>query len=117
MEHFGAPRNVGVMEDPDVHVRVESDVHNDLIDLYLQIEDGHIADIKYLVHGCVAAIASTSIASEMAKNRSLDEAVALSADDVAEALGGLPESKVTCSVLAPQALREAIAAHRNAHRT
>ena len=108
LDHFSNPRNVGVIEDADGYARVESPVHNDLIDLYIQVKEGKLVDIKYRVRGCVAAIASTSMASEIALGLSLDEAMALTADQVAEALGGLPESKVACSVLAPSALRQAI---------
>ena len=108
LDHFSNPRNVGVIEDADGDARVESPVHNDLIDLYIQVKEGKLVDIKYRVRGCVAAIASTSMASEIALGLPLDEAMALTADQVAEALGGLPESKVACSVLAPSALRQAI---------
>ena len=108
LDHFSNPRNVGVIEDADGYARVESPVHNDLIDLYIQVKEGKLVDIKYRVRGCVAAIASTSMASEIALGLPLDEAMALTADQVAEALGGLPESKVACSVLAPSALRQAI---------
>ena len=108
LDHFRSPRNVGVIGNPDGHARVESQVHNDLIELYIRVKDDTIAEIKYRVHGCVAAIASSSCASELALGMSLDQAAHLSPEQVSEALGGLPESKITCSVLAPQALREAI---------
>jgi nitrogen fixation NifU-like protein len=116
-DHFSNPRNVGVIEDADGYARTESPVHNDLIDLYIRVKEGRIVDIKYRVRGCVAAIASSSMASEIANGLSLDEAMALTADQVAEALGGLPESKVDCSVLAPTALRKAIQNYLKAAQT
>lgn len=114
MDHFMNPRNVGVLQNPSAYARVKSEIHDDLIELYLHIEDDRIVEIKYRVRGCVAAIASTSIASEMVKGMTLERAASLSAEQIADALGGLPEQKKECSVLAPAALREAIAKYRTA---
>ena len=108
LDHFANPRNVGVIENADGCARVQSPVHNDLVDLYIRVEEGIIIDVKYRVSGCVAAIASSSMASEMVKGVILEEALELTAEQVAAALGGLPESKVQCSVLAPSALRQAV---------
>jgi nitrogen fixation NifU-like protein len=112
MEHFANPRNVGAMDDADAHARVESAVHDDLIDLYIRVDGDRIAEVRFLVHGCAAAIASSSMASELAQGMTLDEAASMTAEQVSEALGGLPESKIECSVLAPTALRRAIEAYR-----
>ncbi|HHX64518.1 MAG TPA: iron-sulfur cluster assembly scaffold protein [Chloroflexi bacterium] len=112
MEHFANPRNVGTIENADAHARVRSTVHDDLIDLYLRIEDDRIVEVRYLVHGCAAAIASSSMASELVQGMTLDEAASITAEQISEALGGLPESKIDCSVLAPTALRQAIEAYR-----
>lgn len=115
LDHFQHPRNVGVLEDADAYARVVSDVHNDVVDLYIRVEDGRIADIRFKTLGCVAAIAATSKTTEMAKGRTLEEAARLSEAEVVEALGGLPEDKVRCSVLAPEALRRAVAEYVAAH--
>jgi nitrogen fixation NifU-like protein len=112
MEHFARPLNVGVIDDADGFARVQSDIHDDLIELYIRVEGDRLAEVRYRVHGCAAAIASSSMTSEMARGLSLDEAAALTAEQVAEALGGLPEGKLECSVLAPEALHRAIAAYR-----
>ncbi len=112
LKHFAHPRHVGTLPDPDGYALVASDVHQDQVELFLRIVEGRIADLRYRVHGCVAAIASSSAAAELALGRTLEEAEALTAQDIVEALGGLPESKVRCSVLFPQALHKAIADHR-----
>jgi NifU-like protein involved in Fe-S cluster formation len=112
MDHFANPRNIGRVESPDACARIQSDMHGDQIELSLRIEDGRIAEVKYLTFGCVAAIASSSITSELATGRTLDEAAAITEQQVSEALGGLPESKIACSVLAPAALRKAIEDYR-----
>jgi nitrogen fixation NifU-like protein len=112
MEHFSKPLNIGVIEDADGFARVQSEVHDDLIELYIRVEGDRLADVRYRVHGCAAAIASSSMTTEMARGLSLEEADALTAEQVAEALGGLPEGKLECSVLAPEALHRAIAAYR-----
>lgn len=114
MDHFANPRNIGELADPSAYARIRSEIHDDLIELYLHIEDERIVGIKFRVRGCVAAIASTSIASEMVKGMTLAQAESLSAEQIVEALAGLPENKVACSVLAPAALREAIATYRAA---
>ena len=108
LDHFANPRNVGVIERADGHARVESPVHGDLIDLYIRVEKGKIAKVRYRVHGCVAAIASSSMTSQLATGLPLDGAARLTAEQVAAALGGLPENKMRCSVLAPRALHQAV---------
>ena len=108
LDHFANPRNVGEIEDADGYARVESRVHSDLIDLYIQVKEGRITRVKYRVHGCVAAIASSSMTSQLAMGLPLDGAAKLTAEQVAAALGGLPEDKMRCSVLAPRALHQAV---------
>ncbi|NLG27349.1 MAG: iron-sulfur cluster assembly scaffold protein [Chloroflexi bacterium] len=112
IDHFRNPRNTGTICQPDGHAHVASTVHNDLVDLDIRVAGGRLAEIKYRVFGCVAAIASSSITSELATGLTLEEALAITPEQVAEALGGLPEGKLECSVLAPEALRQAIANYR-----
>lgn len=116
-DHFANPRNTGSIEQPDGQARVDSPVHNDRVDLMIRVRDGRIAEIKYRVLGCVAAIASSSMTSVLATGLTPDEALALTPEQVAEALGGLPEGKLECSVLAPEALRLAIADYRSREAT
>ncbi|NLD71195.1 MAG: iron-sulfur cluster assembly scaffold protein [Chloroflexi bacterium] len=115
LEHFTNPRNVGTMEDPDGYGKVGSPVCGDLMEVYLRIAEGRITDIKFRTFGCGAAIASSSMASEMIKGRTLDEANALTDDKVAEELGGLPEAKMHCSNLAASAIQAAIADYYERH--
>lgn len=115
LEHFANPRNVGVIEDADGYARIKSNLHDDLIDLYIKVEDGRIADIKFRAFGCAAAIASSSMTTQLAKGLSLEEAAQLDEKKVVAALEGLPENKVKCSVLAPEALRRAVADYWRKH--
>jgi nitrogen fixation protein NifU and related proteins len=108
LEHFANPRNVGRIDNPDGCARIKSEVHGDQIELSLRIEDGKIVELKYLTFGCVAAIASSSMTSELAIGLTPEEASAITEEQVSQALGGLPESKIQCSVLAPSALRRAL---------
>lgn len=114
MDHFANPRTIGRIENPDGFARVKSEIHGDQIELYIRVMDGHVAEVRYLTFGCVAAIASSSVTSELATGLSLDEAAAITREQVETALGGLPEGKLECSVLAPDALRQAIEAYRQA---
>lgn len=107
-EHFSNPRNVGTMEDPDGYAKVESSACGDLMEMYIKVEDDRIADIKYRTFGCAAAIASSSIASEMIKGKSLEEAEKMTDERIVEALGGLPDTKRHCSILAASALHKAL---------
>ncbi len=112
MDHFKNPRNVGVMENADIVVEVESPECGDLTKLYLKIEDDRIVDVKFQTLGCAAAIASGSMATELIRGKTLEEAWRLTNRDVADALGGLPEPKLHCSVLAEDAIRMAINEYR-----
>jgi nitrogen fixation NifU-like protein len=115
IEHFQNPRNVGVIEEADGTGKMGSPVCGDLMEIYIKVDNNHIADIKFRTFGCGAAIASGSMASEMMKGRSLTEAEALTDEDVARALGGLPEKKMHCSNLAASTLHKAIEDYRNKH--
>ena len=112
MDHFEHPRNLGEMEDATVVVDVGSPECGDRTKLYLKIEDNVIVDVSFRTLGCAAAIASSSMATEMIKGKTLEEAWNLTNTEVAEALGGLPEQKIHCSVLAEGAIREAINTYR-----
>lgn len=108
IDHFSNPRNVGVIEDPDGYGKAESPVCGDLMEMYIKVKDGKITDVKYRTFGCAAAIASSSIASEMVMGQSLERVAELSDDNVAAALGGLPDAKIHCSSLAASALHQAL---------
>ena len=112
MEHFARPRNVGLLADADGYARLESDIHHDVIEVSIRVENGRLTEVRHRTYGCAAAIAASSMTTEMARGLTLDEAGRLEEGEVVRALGGLPENKVRCSVLAPAALRAAIAAHR-----
>lgn len=113
MEHFTNPRNVGVIEDADGVGKVGNPLCGDLMEMFIKVEDNRIVDVKFRTFGCGAAIATSSIATEMIKGKSLDEAVQLSNKAVAEALGGLPVQKMHCSNLAADAVRSAIEDYRS----
>jgi len=115
IEHFQNPRNVGVIEDADGVGKMGSPVCGDMMEIYIKVNNSHIADIKFRTFGCGAAIASGSMASEMIKGKTLAEAEALTDEDVARALGGLPEKKMHCSNLAASTLHKAIEDYRNKH--
>jgi nitrogen fixation NifU-like protein len=115
IEHFQNPRNVGVIEDADGMGKMGSPVCGDLMEIYIKVNNSHITDIKFRTFGCGAAIASGSMASEMIKGKSLAEAEALTDEDVAQSLGGLPEKKMHCSNLAASTLHKAIEDYHNKH--
>ena len=108
MEHFFNPRNVGEIEDPDGVGRVGNPVCGDVMKMEIKVRDGRIADIKFMTFGCGAAIATSSIVTEMVKGKTLEEAMAVNNRQVASALGGLPPAKMHCSNLAADALHKAI---------
>ncbi len=107
-EHFTHPRNVGTMPDADGVGTAGNLDCGDLIKIFIKVKDNHIADIKFQTVGCGAAIASSSMTSEMAKGKTLEEALAITKQGVADALGGLPPRKMYCSNLAAEALHQAI---------
>lgn len=109
MDHFANPRNVGEMENADAVGEVGNAVCGDIMRMYLKIDDGVITDVKFKTFGCGAAIATSSMATEMIKGKKIDEALQLTNKAVVEALDGLPPQKIHCSVLAEEAVKKAIA--------
>jgi len=109
MDHFANPRNVGEMKDPDGTGHVGNIVCGDVMEMYIKVKDDIIADAKFRTLGCGAAIATSSMVTELVKGKTVEDALKISNRAVAEALGGLPKVKMHCSVLAEQALRLAIA--------
>jgi nitrogen fixation NifU-like protein len=109
MDHFNNPRNVGVIEDADGVGEVGNPVCGDVMKITIKVDETeHIDDIKFQTLGCGAAIATSSIVTEMAKGMSLQDAVAISKQQVADELGGLPPAKMHCSVLATDGLKVAV---------
>ena len=107
-ENFTNPQNMGKMEDPDGVGEVGNAVCGDMLRLYIRVEDNIITDLKVETFGCVAAIATSSMTTQMAKGMTIEEAKKLSRGEVAEALDGLPPQKMHCSNLAADALHKAI---------
>ena len=108
MEHFINPRNVGTIEDADGIGEVGNAKCGDIMRMYLKIEDDIIKDVKFETFGCASAIASSSMATELIKGQPVEKAMELTNKAVAEALDGLPDYKMHCSVLAEEAIRSAI---------
>lgn len=108
MEHFAHPHNVGEMENPDGIGHVGNPVCGDIMEMYIKVKDKIIMDVKFKTFGCGAAIATSSMATDLIKGKSIDEALKLTNQAVAEALGGLPPVKMHCSVLAEEAVQAAI---------
>ncbi|MEN8614855.1 Fe-S cluster assembly scaffold protein NifU [Dehalogenimonas sp. THU2] len=108
IDHVKNPRNIGEMENPDGVGRVGNPVCGDVMELYIKVKDGIITDASFKTFGCGAAIATSSMVTEMVKGKTIEEALEISNKAVAEALGGLPPVKMHCSVLAEEALRKAI---------
>lgn len=118
MDHFRNPRNVGEIPDADGIGEVGNPVCGDMMCFYIKVKDDKIIDIKFKTFGCGAAIAVSSIVSEMAKGKTLEEALKITRQSIAEELGGLPVHKMHCSNLGEEALRKAIEdyRHKKAHR-
>ncbi|MCX6741295.1 MAG: Fe-S cluster assembly scaffold protein NifU [Candidatus Parcubacteria bacterium] len=108
IDYFTHPRNVGKMENPDGVGKVGNPVCGDVMELYIKVEDNKITDAKFQTFGCAAAIATSSMVTELVKGKTLDEALKISNETVTEALGGVPAIKRHCSVLAEEALKAAI---------
>ena len=108
MDHFMNPRNVGSIENADGIGEVGNAKCGDIMKIYLKIEDNIIKDIKFETFGCGSAIASSSMATEMIKGKTIEEALKVTNQQVVEALGGLPVHKLHCSVLAEEAVKSAI---------
>jgi len=112
-DHFFNPRNVGEIKNADGVGTVGNPTCGDIMTIFIKVKNGRIQDIKFKTYGCAAAIASTSMATEMVKGKTLEEAEKLTREDVANKLGGLPTVKLHCSNLAADALREAIKNYRS----
>lgn len=108
MEHFMHPRNVGEIENPDGVGHVGNPICGDIMELYIKVKDNIIVDAKFKTFGCGAAIATSSMVTELVKGKTIEQALEISNKTVAEALDGLPPVKMHCSMLAEEALKLAI---------
>lgn len=115
MDHFANPRNVGEIPDASGSGTVGNAKCGDIMKMDIKVENGVIVDVKFKTFGCGAAIATSSMATEMVKGKTLDEALALTNKAVAEALDGLPPVKMHCSVLAEEAIHAAIQDYKEKH--
>ena len=115
MDHFRNPRNVGVIEDADGVGEVGNAKCGDIMKIYLKIENGIVEDVKFETFGCASAVASSSMATELIKGKPVSEALKLTNQAVAEALDGLPAYKMHCSVLAEEAIRNALEDYYKKH--
>lgn len=109
ISHYSNPRNVGKIEEADGVGEVGNPVCGDIMKIFLKIENDVIVDVKFKTFGCGAAIASSSVTTELIKGKTIDEALAITNKEVIEELGGLPKVKLHCSVLAEEAIKAAIA--------
>jgi len=108
MEHFLNPRNMGKIDDPDGVGTAGNPICGDTMTIYIKVKNNRIVDIKFQTFGCAAAIATSSMITELAKGKTIEEAEEITRDDVADALEGLPPIKMHCSNLAADALKAAI---------
>lgn len=108
IKHFQQPHNVGVMEDADVIGEAGSPICGDTTTVYLKLDGDVITDITFQTYGCAAAIASSSVLTDLVKGKTVDEALKISKSDIIEELGGMPPEKVHCSLLAEDALKKAL---------
>ena len=115
MDHFANPRNVGEIENPSGTGTVGNPKCGDIMKMDIKVEDGVITDVKFKTFGCGAAIATSSMATELVKGKTIDEALQLTNQAVAEALDGLPPVKMHCSMLAEQAIHAAVEDYRKKH--
>ena len=115
MDHFMHPRNVGEIENPDGVGQVGNAKCGDIMKMYLKIRDNVIQDVKFETFGCGSAIASPSMATEMIKGKTIDQALAVTNRQVVDALGGLPAHKLHCSVLAEESIKSAIKDYYDRH--
>ena len=115
MDHFMNPRNMGEMENPDGVGTVGNAKCGDIMKMDIKVENGIIVDVKFKTFGCGAAIATSSMATEMVKGKTIDEALQLTNKAVAEALDGLPPVKIHCSMLAEQAIHAAVEDYKKKH--
>ncbi|MEI6731714.1 MAG: Fe-S cluster assembly scaffold protein NifU [archaeon] len=116
MDHFMNPRNIGDIKDADGIGEVGAAACGDIMKVSIKVVDGRIADARFRTFGCGSAIAASSMATELIKGKTLEEAMRLSNDDVVKALGGLPPVKIHCSVLAEEALKAAVEDYMKRHK-
>ncbi|HPJ01806.1 MAG TPA: iron-sulfur cluster assembly scaffold protein [Candidatus Limiplasma sp.] len=112
LDHFMNPRNIGGMDDANGFGAIGEPSCGDALMIYIQVNDNVITDISFLVHGCVAAIATSSMTTVLAKGKTLDEAYQITEENITDAMGGLPDHKLHCSLLGPKALKKAIDNYR-----
>jgi len=112
-DHFFNPRNVGEIEFPDGVGEVGSPACGDIMKMQIKVEDGKISDVKFKTFGCAAAVATSSIATEIIKGADISDALRLTNQAVVDALDGLPKEKIHCSVLVEQAIKAAVADYQN----
>ena len=115
LDHFTHPRNVGKIDDADGVGEVGNAKCGDIMKMYIKVKDGIITDVKFNTFGCASAIAASSLATELIKGNPLDYAMGVTNKQVVDELGGLPEHKIHCSVLAEEAIRAAIEDYRSKH--
>lgn len=115
LDHFQNPRNTGEITEPDGVGEVGNPACGDVMRMFIKVDNGRISEIKYQTFGCAAAIACSSAASEMVMGQKLEAASTLTREQVADKLNGLPEEKMACSNLAPDAIRAAIANYQSKH--
>ena len=115
LDHFTHPRNVGKIDDADGVGEVGNAKCGDIMKMYIKVKDGIITDVKFNTFGCASAIAASSLATELIKGKPLDYAMGVTNKQVVDELGGLPEHKLHCSVLAEEAIRAAIEDYRSKH--
>ena len=115
LDHFTHPRNVGKIDDADGVGEVGNAKCGDIMKMYIKVKDGIITDVKFNTFGCASAIAASSLATELIKGKPLDYAMGVTNKLVVDELGGLPEHKIHCSVLAEEAIRAAIEDYRSKH--
>jgi nitrogen fixation NifU-like protein len=112
LDHFDHPRNMGEMDHPDGVGQATNPACGDTMRLFIKVEGNRIAEAKFLTFGCAAAIASSSMTTEMIQGKTVEEILMISKEMVSEALGGLPTTKIHCSVLAEDAIQAAVADYR-----
>ena len=112
IQHFQHPKNMGEMKNPDVKAQMGNPTCGDIMKIYLKVEDNRIKDISFETMGCVAAISTSSMITELAKGKTLAQAMKISYNDVADELGQLPPIKIHCADLAVQTLQKAIKEYR-----
>jgi nitrogen fixation protein NifU and related proteins len=115
MDHFEHPRNAGEMAEPDGEATTANPVCGDRMRVMIRVEEGRVSEVRWQTRGCPPAIATSSFASEMVRGWELERVEALTRQEIAEAIGGLPKDKVHCSVLASDALKAAIGDYRRRH--